>query len=388
MIVRIQSASRTDALLPFAATRVTPMLAALLALTGATQSRADIAWSFESSSQGWRIADLNCGGNYTTPLSQSAVVWQPTGGNPGGYIQQVDPSGNCFFFDAPASDLGNLSAFVGKTFAFSLRTTLSDYVNDNVVVMIGTNGTVLVAQITPVPTAAWSHYTIALNAANFRRNSKTGPAATAQELTNVLSSLAALRISAEYGSVVAETSGLDSVAFVSQCVSITSNPPSQAACPAATATLSVVASGSGSLAFQWQRETAPNTWVNTDNGDVSYAGGTITVSGATTSQVQLTPNTPPGAPPLRWRCIVTNACGNVSSNPGTLAMLDPSDPTCTSCNPCAADYNSDGGVDGGDVDAFFIDWVQGASCADVNQDGGVDGSDVDTFFVAWSAGGC
>ncbi|MEY3229949.1 MAG: hypothetical protein RL689_36 [Planctomycetota bacterium] len=56
--------------------------------------------------------------------------------------------------------------------------------------------------------------------------------------------------------------------------------------------------------------------------------------------------------------------------------------------PCPADFNQDGGVDGGDVDAFFVAWESGDSAADVNQDGGVDGGDIDVFFAAWEAGGC
>jgi hypothetical protein len=55
---------------------------------------------------------------------------------------------------------------------------------------------------------------------------------------------------------------------------------------------------------------------------------------------------------------------------------------------CPADFNQDGGVDGGDVADFFETWSQGASAADVNLDGGVDGSDIDAFFVPWEAGGC
>lgn len=55
---------------------------------------------------------------------------------------------------------------------------------------------------------------------------------------------------------------------------------------------------------------------------------------------------------------------------------------------CFADYNQDGGIDGTDVDFFFVDWSAGSFNADVNQDGGVDGADVDLFFVQWSAGGC
>jgi hypothetical protein len=56
--------------------------------------------------------------------------------------------------------------------------------------------------------------------------------------------------------------------------------------------------------------------------------------------------------------------------------------------PCVADFNQDGGVDGADVEAFFLAWEAGDSSADVNQDGGVDGADVEFFFVRWEAGGC
>jgi hypothetical protein len=56
--------------------------------------------------------------------------------------------------------------------------------------------------------------------------------------------------------------------------------------------------------------------------------------------------------------------------------------------PCAADFNQDGGVDGGDVESFFTAWAIAEPTADVNQDGGIDGADVESFFVVWTAGGC
>ncbi|MCX5691585.1 MAG: hypothetical protein NTV94_17635, partial [Planctomycetota bacterium] len=55
---------------------------------------------------------------------------------------------------------------------------------------------------------------------------------------------------------------------------------------------------------------------------------------------------------------------------------------------CSADFNCDGGVDGGDIEAFYVAWSAGDLSADANQDGGVDGSDVEAFMAAWSAGGC
>ena len=58
------------------------------------------------------------------------------------------------------------------------------------------------------------------------------------------------------------------------------------------------------------------------------------------------------------------------------------------CPVCAADFNQDGGVDGSDIEAFFIAWEAGDTCGDVNLDGGTDGSDIEAFFVTWEAGGC
>ncbi|MBS0197218.1 MAG: lamin tail domain-containing protein [Planctomycetes bacterium] len=55
-------------------------------------------------------------------------------------------------------------------------------------------------------------------------------------------------------------------------------------------------------------------------------------------------------------------------------------------NGCIGDFNLDGGVDGADVEAFFLAWTAGDNVADLNQDGGVDGGDVEFFFVAWSQG--
>lgn len=59
-----------------------------------------------------------------------------------------------------------------------------------------------------------------------------------------------------------------------------------------------------------------------------------------------------------------------------------------SCSYCLADFNQDGGVDGADVEAFFLVWESGHPDADANQDGGVDGADVETFYQMWERGGC
>jgi len=100
------------------------------------------------------------------------------------------------------------------------------------------------------------------------------------------------------------------------------------------------------------------------------------------------PNFSASGPPIRFGFVTANSTtGAAASN-----TVDYDNFTVTIVQtppyPCPADFNQDGGVDGGDVEAFFIVWGAGEAAADTNQDGGIDGGDVEAFFVVWSAGGC
>jgi hypothetical protein len=75
----------------------------------------------------------------------------------------------------------------------------------------------------------------------------------------------------------------------------------------------------------------------------------------------------PGRGEYRARCVVSNACGSTITQAAAI--------TVCACLHCVADFNQDGGVDGGDVEAFFVAWEASHCDADVNADGGVDGSD-------------
>ncbi len=55
-------------------------------------------------------------------------------------------------------------------------------------------------------------------------------------------------------------------------------------------------------------------------------------------------------------------------------------------NPCPADLDCTGGIDGDDIIAFFAAWESGATSADMNGDGEVDGDDVTGFFERWDVG--
>lgn len=53
---------------------------------------------------------------------------------------------------------------------------------------------------------------------------------------------------------------------------------------------------------------------------------------------------------------------------------------------CLADFDFNGGVDGGDLAAFFTAFEDGVSSADIDGNGGVDGGDLSAFFVAFEDG--
>ncbi len=128
-------------------------------------------------------------------------------------------------------------------------------------------------------------------------------------------------------------------------------------CPGSEAAFSITPTGTGPFTYQWRKGGAP---IDT-NANPS----------ATTATLALTNVQLPDAD--FYDCIVTNACGTITSNPATLTI-------------CIGEFNCDGGIDGGDVGAFFGEWEAGNAIADVNTDGGIDGADVSSFFEHWEAG--
>ncbi|MBL9000289.1 MAG: immunoglobulin domain-containing protein [Phycisphaerae bacterium] len=121
-------------------------------------------------------------------------------------------------------------------------------------------------------------------------------------------------------------------------------------------------------AYQWRRD-----GIALRNGP--QPGGS-TVSGATSADLRFDNLSESDAGTID--VIYFTASGPILSDAAQLSIGD----------PCPADFNQDGGIDGGDVEAFFAAWEMGDAAADVNQDGGIDGGDVGTFFDAWEAGGC
>jgi hypothetical protein len=85
---------------------------------------------------------------------------------------------------------------------------------------------------------------------------------------------------------------------------------------------------------------------------------------------------------------VTDNDGATATDSVNVTVSTPPPPACAwQSDDCVADYNNDGGIDGDDVIAFFIDWDNSNPCADVDASGSVDGDDVIVFFGQWDANG-
>lgn len=148
--------------------------------------------------------------------------------------------------------------------------------------------------------------------------------------------------------------------------SIAGGPSDRAACPGGLATFSVVANGSGTLSYQWRKG---STALENSGHFSNVNTPTLTISPAT------------GVDAGAYNCIVTNSCGNSTSNDATLSV-------------CAADFNCDASVDDADfvsfANAYDIlvcdDLLMPAGCpADMNGDGKVDDVDFVLFVSAYDA---
>ncbi len=85
----------------------------------------------------------------------------------------------------------------------------------------------------------------------------------------------------------------------------------------------------------------------------------------------------------------TNTAGQIAYDQWVLHGKSPPtemDFVSIDINTCLADVNNDGGVDGSDVETFFVAWQNAELLGDFNADGGVDGADVEAFFRAWESG--
>jgi serine/threonine protein kinase len=161
--------------------------------------------SFDSDAQGW------------TTIQGADVAYQPTGGNPGGYVSATDVGRTItWFWEAPPRYRGDKSAYTGRSLRFDLKQSLTSNQFDDIDVwLLGADGTALIFDLPANPGRDWTPYTVPLDGgAGWHKVPPAGGnvPATIDDMRAVLSTLTYLRIRGEYASGT-DVGGLDNVVF-------------------------------------------------------------------------------------------------------------------------------------------------------------------------------
>lgn len=177
---------------------------------------------------------------------------------------------------------------------------------------------------------------------------------------------------------------LNSVTFVVPSVpcfafkTITSNPTDASTCAQGTATFSVAVGGAGPFAYEWQIELSSGVWQSLGSNPVPISCGPDALAFATpinSPTVSIGVRNCPG--PFRVRCIVSNACGHITSTPATLTI-----------STCPGDADADFTVGLADIAAIINCWSMPASCnvcADLDNSGSIGLGDIARVIGSWGS---
>jgi hypothetical protein len=182
---------------------------------------------------------------------------------------------------------------------------------------------------------------------------------------------------------------------------LTSQPADFTVCATGAAVFSVASAQGTAATYRWQRESAPNsgTFIDLSNGPSGpWDGGDsgALVFGANTQGLAIVAASGSGQVltnkhALRYRCVMTLACGSVASTSAQLTVVGASPAPCDNL-----DFNNDCSVfDPLDIADFLSVYSEGpcstGACNDIdfNNDGSLfDPCDIDSFLLVYAEGPC
>lgn len=164
-----------------------------------------VASWFHTDSEGWRALGNTTGADH-------GLTWLATGGNPDGCVRASDNTSDTWYFVAPPSFTGNMSATFGRQIRFDLRQSDISSPFDGPDVILDGESMSLVHDTASNPGTNWTSYMVPLLPDSWRVDALTGALATEAEMRNVLSTLTGFRIRGEYRSG-SDTAWLDNVIF-------------------------------------------------------------------------------------------------------------------------------------------------------------------------------
>ncbi len=173
---------------------------------------------------------------------------------------------------------------------------------------------------------------------------------------------------------------------------VTDQPAGVSVCTSNAIAFSVRATGNGiaasSIDYQWQLADPPGNWISLNSAPVALpGGGQVSATQADQRLAYISVSGRSGTLPIR--CIVSNACGSVTSNTATLTVLE----AC--CDPIDFNQNSLFPEDQDLVDFLSVlaggDCSPGNTCSDIdfNNDGLFpDDTDLIAFLTVLAGGAC
>lgn len=182
-----------------------------------------VSHTFDTNAQGWTVADVAVSlGNPPVVLATYSPTYHSTDGNPGGYIEMLDPSGNWFWFAAPTAFLGDQSAGYGGSLSFDQIHNMAGSNPDPAVALAGDGFTLYYSA--PAPKLSWSHYDVPLTPTDWRVNDAiAGPVPTVLQMQAVLSNLQVLYISGDW-TEEDDLVGLDNVVLSTPTATVVPEP--------------------------------------------------------------------------------------------------------------------------------------------------------------------
>jgi hypothetical protein len=169
--------------------------------------------TFDTDSDGWLVKDLAFPnpGAPPAPLGTFVPTHHGAGGNPGGYLSLVDPTGNTWYWYAPPKFLGNRQNAYGGRLSFDLVVTGNGTPFDEEDVILVGGGLTLVFVLPQPPGPGFTSYHVGLTEVGWRRSSRMGAPATQADMTTVLGALTDLYIRGEYRLAMDDTGQIDNI---------------------------------------------------------------------------------------------------------------------------------------------------------------------------------
>ncbi len=153
---------------------------------------------------------------------------------------------------------------------------------------------------------------------------------------------------------------------VTTCPTIQQQPMNVRLCSAVPIVLQIATQAL--VSFQWQVERTPGTWIALSDG--LTASGSV-IQGATAPM--LTILSPSASDAAAYRCVLTTACGSLTSDPAV--VID-----------CPADFNCDAVANSADFFDYITAFFDESPSADFNADGSVGSQDFFDFLSSFFAG--